>query len=615
MTLAAHFGEHYNARGLTPEVIADSFIAPGQFWEVSSHDNCVLVGPRGSGKTTLLRMLDPRSLGRWLAESNPETPEGWLRPSYVGVFVPIDTAWVSGLTNVAGKNGETRDQLYLAVYSLAASKYLADVMRWRVAAGKSRVSIELAVDPAMEAELSAHLGEIFDFKQRIRSLLELRIELSKRIASLPGDWEAATGADRISLLAGLQNPLSLVATACDVFNALADEPDRKWSLLCDELEIAPLAVRRVLFSGLRAAPSPLLLKMALTPKEQLGSGDHGDPPLPANDYHVVPLSYPTREEGASKEERKRFCIAMWRSLVSERGTDFYQRLEDPFRSFEELPSGARRSSPRRLGNELDSKFGVVFRSLASKDVSFAHYLAQKEVDISNLDLVPQAKRDAVVRKVRPIVEVRDHNLRLGADGRLTRIPRRSASLYCGADRVFAVSEGHPRWLKFTLGAMLARARSSMPAITLTNQNRELRYAVQRVDARLQALPVEDESPHELVHKIGAYFSNQILGEEFSADPALSFYVDAAVSPAVQSAVAQALYLGALVPLQADVFHLFTKGLGGQRFRLSNWLAPAFALPLMMGKAINLSTILSGREEVPSRGGESMQFALRLGDDA
>lgn len=614
MSLAAHSGEHYNARGLTPEVIADSFVASSQFWQVSSHGNSVLVGPRGSGKTTLLRMLDPRALGRWLENPKHQTPKGWSPPAYLGVFVPIDTAWVSSLTNATDGEQDGRDQLYLAVYSLASARCLAEVMRWRIVCGKSDVRPKFSVDGAIELELSRHLGEIFLLERGIRSLLELRIELSKRIAALPGDWESAKDSEQSSLVAGLQNPLALVASACDVFNALADEPDRKWSLLCDELEIAPLSVRRVLFTGLRAAPSPLLLKMALTPKEQLGAGSHSDPPLPANDYEVVPLSYPTREEGAPERAREEFCIAMWRSLVNERGEDLAQKLENPFRAFEEARRGLKKGATQRSGGELEAKFGVLFRSLAAKDVSFAHYLAKKDIDVSDLDNNPPAKRDAVIRKVRPIVEARDHNLRLGGDGRLTRISRRSTNLYCGAKRVFAVSEGHPRWLKYTLSAMLMRASSSAPYIRLTDQGRELRHAVQRIDARLRALPVDVESPYEFVQTVGAYFAGQILGADFRADPALSFIVDAAVSRDMQAAVAQALYIGALVPLQADVFHLFTKGLEGRRFRLSNWLAPAFALPLMTGKVINLSTILEGRDEAPVAIRGNVQFSLELGDD-
>ena len=614
MSFAAHFGEHYNARGLAPEVIADSFVAPRQFWEVSSQGNSVLVGPRGSGKTTLLRMLDPRSLERWIATPEHEAPEGWAPPTYIGVFIPIDTAWVSSLANVSDESSsDEHDQLYLAIYSLAAARCLVEIMRWRVTEGKKRDAELLIVNTVKESELACHLGDIFLAGINIRSLLELRIELSKRIASLPGDWQMADASKRTRLVAGLQNPLASVAAACEVFNTLVDEPDRKWCLLCDELEIAPLPVRRLLFSGLRAVPSPLLLKMALTPKEQLGAGESAEPPLPANDYEVVPLSYPTREEGAPERERENFCLAMWRSLVSERGGDLAPKLDNPFKAFEDPIRMPRKDAISR-SNELDRKFGRAFRSLAVKDASFAYYLAQKEVDIDDLDKNSQDKRDAVIRKVRPIVEIREHNLRLSVDGRLTKIPRRTMKLYCGARRVFAVSEGHPRWLKYTLGAMLTRAVPSVPNVRLTDQSRELRYAVQRIDARLRALPVECESAHDLVQAVGGYFSNQILGPEFRADPALSFIVDSAVSEGAQAAVAQALYLGALVPLQADVFHLFTRGLEGRRFRLSNWLAPDFSLPLMTGKAINLSTILSGRNEITTPPALHRQFPLELGND-
>ena len=607
MTLATHFGEHYNARGLTPEAMADSFVAPRQFWLVSAHGNSVLVGPRGSGKTTLLRILDPRALTKWLALGRFVAPEGWSMPKYVGIFVPIDTAWVSSLTNAIEETSQPdRDELYLAVYSLSVAKCLVDVMRWRLSEGS--VDSQFHSDRSIESELARHLGEVFSIESKMRSLLELHIELSKRILALPSRWRDGDDSARKAATSGLENPLVLAATACEVFNALANEPGRKWALLCDELEIAPLAIRRLLFSGLRAVPSPLFLKMALTPKEQIGPSDSSDPPLPANDYEVVSLSYPTREEGAPEKEREDFCVALWRSLVDEHGGDLAPLLHNPFRAFED----PQRVPTKRGVQDLDAKFGGIFRSLAKKDESFRRYLERKGINLVDLDKNDQLKRDSVIRKVRPIVEIRDHNLRLSPNGELLRIPRRGANLYCGAKRVFAVSEGHPRWLKYTLGAMLSRAVSSHPPVRLTVQNRELRYAVQRVKARIKALPVERVSPEDLVQHLGGFFASQVLGDQFRADPVLSFVVDSGVAAGVEDAVAQALYLGALVPLQGDVFDLFTKGLQGRRFRLSNWLAPAFSLPLMTGKALNLSTILSEDRRVRLDSAEDMQFPLELG---
>lgn len=614
MTTVSHFGEHFNARGLSPDVIADSFVAPRQFWEVSAHSNTVLVGPRGSGKTTLLRMLDPRALGRWVASPSCRSVEGWSVPEYIGVFVPIDTAWVSSLTNVATTDTLAgRDDLYLAIYTLSVAKCLTEVMRWRLLGiSEGSKSNHLRVNAGIESELVRHLGEIFIANGSLRSLLELRIELAKKIAILPYLWETNPGARQSLLTSGLANPLASTAAACEVFNTLADEPHRKWSLLCDELEIAPLVIRTLLFSGLRAVPSPLLLKMALTPKEQIGASETGESPLPANDYEVVSLSYPTREEGAPEKEREEFCIALWESLVDEIGGDLPSSLHNPFKAFEEpRRTSSRRGPSKNATQSFDSKFGGIFRSLALKDRSFWSYLNAKEINVDDLDDNEAAKRDAVLRKVRPIVEIRDHNLRLDDDGRLARVPRRSPNLYGGARRVFAVSEGHPRWLKYTLGAMLRRVASKSPYIRLTDQSRELRHAGQRIDARLKALPVRDQSPHELVQTLGAFFSQQILGEVFKADPVLSFTVDDGVSVAIEDAVAQALYLGALVPLQADVFHLFTKGLRGRRFRLSNWLAPTFSLPLMTGKAINLSSILGGQIDQLGLGVDTPQFTLEL----
>lgn len=586
-----HFGEHYNARGLAPETIAGSFVPSHQFWQVSAHGNSVLVGPRGSGKTTLLRMLDPRALNTWLENEESQHPDEWHPPEFVGVFVPIDTAWVSSLEKLVNSGERDPSVLYLAVYSLSVAKCLVDVMRWRlIGSGESAYCKGLLVGDSVEPELAKHLGDLYLSDSSMRSLLELRIELTKLIAKLPGEWLASQ--DDVSSVGSLANVVQITSVACDLFNQIVGEPTRRWALLCDELEIAPKSVREHLFSALRAVPASLFLKIALTPKERLDPRASTESPLPANDYEVISLSYATREEGPAEKEREEFCVAMWRSLVLERGGAQHEDLGNPHRAFEAPRKGGSRRLERRGVGDLESKFGAIFRSLATKDKSFALYLAAKGIDVEDLDRNDQSKRDSVIRKVRAIVEAREHGLRLAIDGRLVRVPRKSYTMYCGAHRVFAVSEGHPRWLKYTLGAMLARSHDKPPYIRLTDQGREIRDAVQRVRARLKALPVGESSAFDLVDLLGNYFSGQIFGEQFKADPALSFVVDDDVSDDVLEAVAKALYLGALVPLQTDVFQLFTLGLTGRRFRLSNWLAPAYSLPLMTGKQVQLSTVIA-----------------------
>lgn len=596
-------GEHYNARGLSPEMIATSFVPPSQFWEVSAKSNCVIVGPRGSGKTTLLRMLDPRALRVWAADSYQRPGS----PDYVGVFVPIDAAWISALTHAVRPNTDSDGgPAYLSVYALSVARSLLEVMRWRLSGDSLGSIFHVQSGVVDEQELAQKLAELWLPNRNVRSLLELRVAVATEIATLPRKWQRLPEGERDEVVAPYLNPLELTAAACDVFNAFSGDGERKWALLCDELEIAPLPVQEVLFAALRAAPSPLLLKYALTPRRRIPFGEGSERPLPANDFDLISLSYATREEGAPEQEREKFCVALWESLVTELCPDRIDILSSPFRVLENPNVASRRD--RKYQEDIEVKFGQVFRDLAQKDSSFREYVQSKGVILSDLNKTEQKVRDSVVRKVRPIAEIRNYYLSSDGDEKLRRTSRRNLAPYCGAERIFSVSEGHPRWLKYTLASMLSYL-NARDRIRVADQNRELEHSLQRIESRIRALPTEQMSTYDLIESIGTYFRNQVLGPAFRPDPSLSFTVDEGVNEEVIACLEQALYIGAVIPRNGEVVNMFTKGLVGQRLRLSNWLAPFYRLPLVAGKATNLSTIISNVEV------DSAQFSLGLSNES
>lgn len=600
-------GEHYNARGLSPQMVARTFVPPPQFESVSAVSNCILVGPRGSGKTTLLRMLDPRAVIE-MGSSQP----GRRLIDYVGVFVPIDTAWVSSLTNTLQiEDGEDASGVYLAVYSLAVARALVDIMRWRVSGIAKGTQFHVELSSEREIELAGLISNLW-LGVKARSLLELRLIISSEIAGLPRRWQRSANEERKRLVADLLNPLDSAAGACDLFNVISGEEGRKWALLCDELEIAPESVQKMLFGALRAAPQPLLLKYSITPRCRIPLVDYDDQPISANDYDLVPLTYATRDEGMPERERERFCVAIWSSVLKEVYPTKLEALSNPFKVLElpSAPGRSERNKSRDEGEDLDRRFGYMFRELANKDPSFAGFLQKKNVCLEDLDRTSSSVKDSVIRKVRPLVEIRNYYLS-GSGGIGRRSSRKSLAPYCGAKRLFALSEGHPRWLKYTLAAMLGSVKDSN-VISVADQSRELSNSLHRIESRIHALPAKGMSTRELLDVVGGYFQRQVLGENFRADPALSFIVDEAVSPDVLFCLEQALYIGAVIPMRGDLQKIFSTGLAGQRFRLSNWLAPLYKLPLVAGKSVNLSSVLS--KAVESLNSSQHDNQLRLGLD-
>lgn len=590
--------EHYNARGLSPEAVARSFVAPAHFDAVLSSGNCVLIGPRGSGKTTLLRMLDPRALHEWSLIG-----DGAASVDYIGVFVPVDAVWVSSLSYALRSEKEDSDAAaYLAVYALSAARAVIDVIRWRISSASLGSPFHVVLNEKLEAELARLIShQWLPGRESSRSFLELRVNLSLEIAELPRKWHRSDDVAKAAVVGNYANPLDLIASTCDVFNVCVGEDGRRWALMCDELEIAPISIQRVLFGALRAAPHPLFLKYSITPRRQIPLGDKAELSLPANDYQVVSLSHATREEGGPEREREAFCIALWRGVVQEMMPSQQDSLENPFKIFEDPnfssfeSTGGRKDRSSGGRASLDEKFGAVFRELAAKDESFNDYLVRKGVVLRNLDECSQLVKDSVVRKVRPLVEIRNYYLSTGSGG-VRKASRKASSPYCGCRRIFAISEGHPRWLKFTLAAMLSNLTENLH-IRVADQGREIDNSVYRIDARIKALPAKNMSTKFFVDKLGFYFKEQVLGKNFRADPCLSFYVDDGIETEILECLEQALYIGAIIPMHEDVMDVFTRGLVGHRFRLSNWLAPLYRLPLLAGKPANLSVILASSKSI------------------
>lgn len=584
--------EHYNARALTPEMVAQSFVAPRQFMDVARARNSVLLGPRGSGKTTLLRMLDPRALSTW-SEPSGEALRNAI--DYIGVFVPVDKAWISSLENVLAALPEhDRSAAELAVYSLAVARSVVDAMVWRVGAAPDTFGAGFSVrlDANAERELAQHLAELWIPGRQVVSLLQVRLHLTRELALLPKLITEQNHSDRARTLTNAGSPVKLAAAACEIFNMIVGDEDRRWAILCDELEIAPASVQQHLFASLRATPNPLILKMALTPAIRLPGSAGAEHPVAAHDYDPISLSYPTRSEGAGERSRERFCRGIWTYLVSPVVAS-RPHIDDPWVALEKPPSSI--VPPEYLASDsgtADARLGPSFRRLAKLDESFARFLAEKGVNVGNLDAEPRLL-DSVVRKVRPLVSVRAYYLKRseGQDS-VRRVSRRAAVPYCGARGIFAVSESHPRWLKSTLGSMVGDASTSPPYISLVSQSREIKIAVSRIVARLKSFPaVGENSTYGLIEQIGKFFAAQVCGPKFKADPILGFTVDA-VDEAVLKCLENALYIGALVPLDVEEHVYLLNGISGARFRLSNWLAPHFRLPLVAGKSVALSAILA-----------------------
>jgi hypothetical protein len=586
--------DHYNARGLTPEMVASSFVTPSQFSLVNTPRNTVVLGARGSGKTTILRMFEPRAQVSW-AKKNIDTNE----INSLGVFVPIDASWLASLRQTVSGSMPHVDwnMAALCIYSLAVARAVVDVMIYRTKDQSGKASAYgITLSSVDETKLCKEISKILVLSEPGISLRDLRFQITSDLAQFPQRLIKIDSTNQTELFSALSDPVLIASTACDLFNTLTSEQNRRWILLCDEIEIAPEVVRERLFRALRATPSPLILKLALTPVVKGLGRELAEQPLPSHDYDVVSLSYASKEDASARRSRELFCLAIWNQMCREKFPLADQEFVNAHRILEQpnLHGSIRRRGARsnKNINKGEDRYGKLFVELCKIDASFKEYLDSKSVDPEKLENCTPEQFDSVVRKVAPLAELRLFFLS-GASSSRVLASRRSPTLYTGAKKIFQLSEGHPRWLKSTLGTLLTKVDGKNNLISIASQAAEIKSSVERLNSRIKAVPAKslEASSSRLLDNLGDYFEKEVLGLSFKADPALSFKVDVNISEEISKAIEDSLFIGALIPMTEEVSGLMQDGVSGKRLRLSNWLAPHYRLPLIAGKSVLLSRIL------------------------
>ena len=243
----------------------------------------------------------------------------------------------------------------------------------------------------------------------------------------------------------------------------------------------------------------------------------------------------------------------------------------------------------------------MFLDLYQRDKSFKDYIDRLGIDLMNVSGMSELARASGIRKVSQVVATRDFYRRSDTEDEADpgRRSRKSFDLYVGAESLFAVSEGHPRWLKILFARLLeGEAIREQIKIAVPKQNAALMASAHRFSALLKTYPVQDNrgssgtSILKLVQRIGEYFHSEVVNAEFKPEPVSSFIVDSSTPDDFLEALQTALNLGAIVYVPDGDSEIALSSLRGKRFRLSYWLAPVFGIPLILGKAVALSAILS-----------------------
>lgn len=580
--------EAFNARFLTSEEVARTFIPPPQYDRLVEVGHTVLLGPRGSGKTTLLKMLQLRALAAW---QHGKASEIRRNISYHSIFLGTDVLWGSQLESRTKdiEDEEKRAQIRRTSFRLhLALAFLNALDECRDPALASHAELSRFAHPLdgkTERALARSLAQLWLMDPATDSLLGLRIHLRTQLSlllSLTSELRR-DGNAVLPQFADL-DPVASLISAIDVTNHVMGQPSRRWAILCDELEIAPDMVRRELFQLLRSTSHNILFKFSLFPySSELSTLTGPNSPSSGNDYAALELYY-GRREGAYQ-----FCEAMLRGMVAEAGGPHFQIPEDVLGDGWFDGGRVHRRTKTSPYAPPSGQFFLRAKRLAGIDPSFQQWLRTMGINLQKVHELTESDQ-APYRKALPYILTRSEFLRSG--GKLRS--RKALSLYTGAYSLFSLTEGNPRIFINLMRPLVQEYVEKQGTVGSDVEAISADLTIHRFLSSLSAIPTtghgDIRSILQLIKVIGDFFSEAQLAPKFSSEPASTFIIDDEVPASIIELVGRSLNAGALVHMPANAGDT-VRELRGARLRLAYTLAPEYKLPLMSGRSINLSTIL------------------------
>jgi len=590
-----------NARYSSPPQVARTFVPPDSFARLIQPEHSVLVGPRGSGKTSMMKMLQQEALEVW---DHPLAEFYCDRISFVAILIPADPAWhaqLESLGEAGGVTQETARSLADAAFTTHVLHSLVKTMRARIAPvkdkGLRRTFRRAQMVPAQEAELVQEISDPWQITPRLLTLASLSNALNARIARI---GQAAAGAFTDEDARYLHIDFMAASTlAVDIFNELSNQSNQRWAFLFDELEIAPQHIRRKLIRSFRSGNPRLFLKLSLFPfTDELSVQDPARDPLPGQDYDYISLSVP-RTAGSF-----RFADELANAVLRARGAKCTaaEFLGTPYFA----PSSDIDNDAEEDDDPLDSvirrpELRAALIRLSQRDEGFRRYMAAHGL---RDDLTIEASASAE-RARKAFRKVKNQALtRSWFAGSPRRQSRRSYALYTGVPTIYQLTESNPRYLLIFLRSVLEAVPPSRNRASRLQQSRALGKAQAHFLDLLRAvaigMPEEQSSwsqsgPTSLVDfidRIGAFMQRAVLDGPFDPDAVGSFYVERDSAPEIRLFAERAVNVGAVVRLPSrEQEYSPLMRMDGQRLRLSFLLAPRYHLPVRVGRALRLESLL------------------------
>jgi hypothetical protein len=608
--------ESFNARSLTPAEIGSTFIYSSKLDEVIERNNSVLIGPRGSGKTTFFKMLLLPALATWEHHKKKELIN---RLDFTSIYIPADFRWFPAYRRPL--SGAPKDEKIDTL--LMGALFRAHVLV------RAIDTVHYCSDPSISKDplLSKFFFDLEGKEAKFSELLAMAWKLTPKLGGLYGIREAIS-----DLIASVQkaivrqqlfehsaarllleydfleyNFFDDLQRFASAFNHVGGT-ERRWALCFDELEIAPEQIKMQVLQSPRSFDQQFLIKASVSPFDA-NYGEAFNPRLPTarQDFSLIMLGMDSQVKIRSFSRELFTAICRERQLPVSNpeqilGRSFFSNAEEDGDVIAFDSNDKKVRSPYAPG-------GVHYKRmerLYHKDPGFRQFVDAQEHKPVDFEMLSEDKRAALYRKNIALIIIRDEFLRrtVHDDKKLRRLKTRKviSEVYTGANSVFAMCEGNPRWLIGVSHSLIElyaaeRRNRGTEIVPRRLQARQIEKTITSYLALLSAIPTggsQYQSVLDLVNYLGSYFSEQVLGETFDPDPVLAVGVDDELDLDMKETLGRALSIGALLLIPNPQRPFQVGSIDGHHLRLSYLLAPLHQLPLRGGRSRSLSKILRSR---------------------
>lgn len=596
----------FNARYLTYQQVADSFITNAEFNQLQGNNSILLMGPRGCGKTTLLKMLTPAGLHYW----NGIEAEQYKREiQFTAIYIPSDIQWKNQieylselLKNQIDFNEVVTQFLFATNIQIALCKTFNSVIDFKPFGNQEKLDVE--------SNVCKSLIEHWQIERPITATFnDIEIALLKRVSNINRIInEAYHKYPTDNLFKHLPTYVfvdffDLVKIGCKVFEQkLKLDLEHKWALCFDELEIAPKYLQIKLVKYLRSVDQKYLFKLTTTPlfnlENNIVEATQG------NDFSAIKL-WVYDESGLIKWQL--FCQKLILSRLEKgRQLKAVKSAENVFGRFslddiikEEL-NGLDNNFKEKLnyhgiskpGTGAGSTINYLFKYLALIDLSFKNFIKKRGLDPNDPYAIDELQSKSIFLKYKLDAVYRMVYMKRG---------RRTPHIHFGLPYIYDICDGNPRLVIGLIDEILKRSNFYMNDDLTIDRNKQSLIIFEASEKYFNLIQNHPDSTiivnndefnlaDDILRPIGDYMNNKIVQDEFAKTSPSTFIIDDEINQKLVKLLESALYLGAIVYLD-PIESLSNTGIIGKRFRLSSFLTPKFKIPNRISSQVKLSTIL------------------------